>query len=316
MTGGRGDRGELWTRFRTALDAARKHAVILMVAIGEQNDELAIVSSGRVRAGFRDADRIAAQIRQQDSADGREASNMLMVARESAAPWLLRAPWLGSLSDALVALGRRGAVDSRCATEDREILIDLDIDRVDLSGLDLEAAQLMRVCARQSRWDGTVASFVEMEGCLLDDSVMTAACFDEASIVDCSFERSSLGRSSWYRANVVRSNFDGCALVDARLGRVMFSDCSFRGADLSVVHSTIPEGIVGASFLRCDLRGTNWNMRSVSGMRFVDCKFFGVRGAPLYASIVDVDGPDVSALGDGSMVVSEDELRRRWLGNG
>jgi hypothetical protein len=70
---------------------------------------------------------------------------------------------------------------------------------------------------------------------------------------------------------------------------------------------------VKATFTRCDLRATNWARRSIAGIRFVDCKFFGVHGVPIHVETVDIERPDISMVADGSRVISALDLHGRWF---
>jgi uncharacterized protein YjbI with pentapeptide repeats len=82
---------------------------------------------------------------------------------------------------------------------------------------------------------------------------------------------SDLTASSWHRASLSNSRLCHARLVDARLDRATFSDCSLRGADLSIARSPNVASLAGAQFVRCDLRNTRWDGRELAGATFADC---------------------------------------------
>jgi uncharacterized protein YjbI with pentapeptide repeats len=306
---------DAWAKFRRAIEIVQKQAVVLMVAIGDRNEHLAIVACGRIRTALREAERLSNLLAAETPALGVEATAMLHAARETVVPWLARAPKALTLREAYELLNHRGASSLPSIGGRRDEIQDLQLDGVDLSHIDLSGAHLSGIRARDSKWNDSIARYVELDWCVFEASAMASIRFDDATISDCSFSRADLGRSSWGGSRVTRSSFQGCVLVDARLEGATFTECDFRGADLAVVDSTTPDAPVRAAFVRCDLRESNWSRRSVAGICLVDCKLYGTHGAPIHVETVVIERPDLSFEADASAIGTSDDVRARWFSN-
>ncbi|HEY6175620.1 MAG TPA: pentapeptide repeat-containing protein, partial [Kofleriaceae bacterium] len=137
------------------------------------------------------------------------------------------------------------------------------------------------------------------------------AVFAGACLERCDLSRAHLAGTSWHRAELAHCVLRRAALTDARLDRAVFSDCDLRGADLAVVRSPHVAPLVGARFVRCDLRDTHWRGRELGGAVFVDCKLFGARGGPALAGVL-IERPDLSRLGDGSRIATQSDVVADW----
>lgn len=149
--------------------------------------------------------------------------------------------------------------------------------------------------------------------CSISASALIRTRFDGSIVVHSDFARSDLARSAWSRGAVARSRFTGAGFVDATLDRVVFTDCDLRGADLSAPNLGHRAGAEGVRFVRCDLRETCWTGRALRGARIVDCKMFGVHGSATLDG-TEIHGCDLSAAGDGSLIVGASEVLRVWGG--
>lgn len=82
-------------------------------------------------------------------------------------------------------------------------------------------------------------------------------------------------------------------LTDSNLDHATFIDCDLHGADLRVVDLGSSATAVKAEFIRCDLRGTKWNGRTLARTKFYRCRFHGSVGIPTIEDI-EIYEPDVS----------------------
>lgn len=151
----------------------------------------------------------------------------------------------------------------------------------------------------------------QLNQCRLRAMALSRCNFDACLMAECDFERSNLERSSWAGAIVVRSRLGSTMMVDAILDRVLFIECDLRGADLSVQKLGSRATMIGARFVRCDLRETKWDGRMLSEVRISECKLHGVHGR-VVLDATEIDGTDLSAKGDGSRVASATELLAAW----
>ena len=289
-------------RFRTAIGVIQKQTVVLMVANGDHDRDLAIIACARVRLALRQAETIATAMAIARMPEASAATAVLHAARQTAAPWILRAPRIASIREAQVMLDRFGTRSLPDHDQHHNELCDVELDGVVLSRLDMSGAHLSGLRAREARLVDSIMRDARLEWCDFSTCAMSGIRLDASVIEDSSFERSNLERSSWQEVLSARSNFSGCVFVDANFDRAVFVECDFRGADLGIVNGTQPDGPVRAEFLQCDLRETHWGGRSIAGMRFADCRLHGTLGAPLNAHHADVLRPDLSMLGDGSQI--------------
>jgi uncharacterized protein YjbI with pentapeptide repeats len=127
----------------------------------------------------------------------------------------------------------------------------------------------------------------------------------------CDLSDADLSGARWHGGTAVRCSFDGAELMDLGADRAVFLDCDLQGVDLSVDEPGARATMAGAQFLRCDLRWTRWENRTLAGVRFVGCRLHGVMGAPNFEGVV-IDDPDLSPEGDGSQPGSLDEVLALW----
>jgi uncharacterized protein YjbI with pentapeptide repeats/predicted RNA-binding Zn-ribbon protein involved in translation (DUF1610 family) len=171
----------------------------------------------------------------------------------------------------------------------RVSLAKVTLDRASLARTQLYAADLTDVSARASDWTG--------------------AGLAESSLQRCNFADSAMAHASFFKAEVAHSTFTAADLTAARLDEAAFTDCDLRGAKLGIA----PGGdvrIADATFIRCDLRDTNWSGRILVRVQLIDCKLAGAHGVTSFDERVVVR-PDLSPAGDGSLVVDEHTAAQR-----
>jgi uncharacterized protein YjbI with pentapeptide repeats len=188
----------------------------------------------------------------------------------------------------------------------------LDLDDLPLSGMQLRNAKLLQVTARRARLDNIDAT----------GSTVTQSCFDGASmrhcklagarVVECSLSRANFEGANWNGATVVNCVSKRALWFHARIVNSEFVDCDFVDSDF---HG-FPDTGTDARFVRCDLRGTRWQGRDLFGASFIGCKLYGVSGRVAGLGLARFDDNDLSPDGDGSLIVTQEELVTRWRQGG
>jgi uncharacterized protein YjbI with pentapeptide repeats len=191
------------------------------------------------------------------------------------------------------------------------ILDGVTLDRADLSFANLYAASLTDVRARNAQLGHIQLPGTTIVRSAFTSSTLALAKLGDATIEDCDFTNADLGRSTWYRAKVTRCTFDSAILHDAAFDHAVFTDCDFRGAELGLVTEDLLGTSFSASFIRCDLRDTEWSKRSLFRATFVDCKLAGIRGTPTVPELV-IARPDLSPAGDGSQIGTTRDVLVAW----
>lgn len=190
------------------------------------------------------------------------------------------------------------------------VLDKVTLDRANLSYAQLQFAELTQVSAREAQW--THAGLVEttVRRCDFSASEMTSALLHHSTIEDCDFSGATLAHTSFRKAGVTRSALVSTNLTDARLHEAVFTDCDLRGAKLGITPGGDPP-IEDATFIRCDLRDTDWRGRRLVRVHFIDCKLAGAHGAPVFEDAVIVR-PDLSLSGDGTQIGDERDVTRSF----
>ena len=292
------------------LTVARRETLLLAVAIGAIDDEGATVATARLRWAIGSARHLIATLG--DEHIERHAWKLDRVANR-AQRWLVAEPAqplreIGGLVDRLAArrVGRGPGI-----VADDAALIDLDLDDLDLSRISLCHAMLTEITARRAGCDAADARSTRWLRCQLEDSSLAMTVFSGSALEHCDLSRANLEGASWHRATLSQCRLPGAVLVDARLDRAVLTDCDLRGANLEIARSPEVASLAGARLVRCDLRDTRWAGRELGGATLIDCKLSGARGAATLAGAV-IERPDVSPLGDGSVIATPRELAARW----
>lgn len=185
-------------------------------------------------------------------------------------------------------------------------------DRADFSMSDLDQSELTGISAREAAFGSTKLVGATLVRSSFEKADLSLCKLGDSTIIECKFDGARMDRSTWYRAQVRESSFRGAVFGNAAFDNAVFVDCDFRGADFTL----LTEGLLGtmfdARFERCDLRDTKWGGRSLYRGRFLDCRFAGSHGPPASVIKTDFERPDLSIDGDGSRVVSRDDLARYW----
>jgi uncharacterized protein YjbI with pentapeptide repeats len=293
------------------LAVARRETLALAIAVAAVDDDAASVASARLRWAIVVArERILAA--EHEPWIARHADQLDRVANR-AQRWLVSEPprtlqAVGALLDRVVA--RRGARPTAVDASHAH-LVDLDLDGLELPRLVLRGASLTEVTLRRARCEAADATAAHWLRCDLAAATLTMAVFSGGSVGHGELSRAALAGSSWHRAAISQTRLVRAVLADARLDRAELTDCNLRGADLSIVRSPDVASLVGARFVRCDLRETCWAGRDLGGAVFIDCKLFGAHGAPAAAGVV-IERADVSLAGDGSVIASQRDVVAGW----
>ena len=290
------------------LSEARRELLVVAIASCSLDDDAAAIASARLRWAISAArPLIAAQ-----GHDARHAHQLDRIANR-AQRWLAAEPprplqEIRSLVDR-VSLRRRRRGPAIAA--DHAVLVDLDLDELDLGRISLRAAHLTEVGLRRAACVAADASASRWLRCRLERCDLAMAVLAGAHLERCELSRARAEGTSWHRATLVHCALRRASLIDARLDRAELRDCDLRGADLSIVRSPNVATLVGARFVRCDLRDTRWTGRELGGAAFVDCKLFGARGATAVAGVM-IERPDLSRLGDGSQIATQSDVVAGW----
>jgi uncharacterized protein YjbI with pentapeptide repeats len=212
-----------------------------------------------------------------------------------------------SASEAL----RYRAEDGEPIASPEALIAGVTLRGANLRGARLSMARLLDLNARGASLEGAIAiearlSRVNLAGASMQDMNLQAVLAR-----DCDFAGANLANAQWHGGTVVRCSFRGAELWDLSANRAVFLDCDFHGADLSVGELGAPVTMIGAQFLRCDLRWSRWENRLLAGVRFIGCKLHGVLGAPRFDGVI-IDDPDLSADGDGSWTGSIEDVLALW----
>jgi len=294
----------------TLLSVARREMLLLAIAKGVSDDDGAAVACARLRWAIGAARQSIATF-SHDPRVERCVSQLDRVANR-AQRWLCDEPTrslqtIGDLIDR-VAIRRGGRAQIEAA---HASLIDLDLDDLELGRIVLHGAILTEVTVRRAGCDAADASATRWLRCDLEASSLAMAVFAGSTLDHCDLTRANLEGTSWHRAALSHCKLPRAGLLDARLDRAVFSDCNLRGVDLEIVRHPDVATLVGARFVRCDLRETNWGGRDLGGVAFIDCKLFGAHGAPQLAGAV-IERADISILADGSRTALPSEVETGW----
>ena len=187
----------------------------------------------------------------------------------------------------------------------------INFDRADLRRTRWHGARLVGASALRAPWTSARLTGATIERCVFTSSPMVDAYLFDSVVTSCRFIEMDLTRTLWFRSTVISSVFQRSTLVDASFDGATFADCDFVGSDFSVTRQGPIGTAVGARFVRCDLRDTNWEGRDLFRVSFIACKLAGARGLGAIDEAVFED-TDLSVAGDGSQVVSRAELLQQW----
>ena len=225
------------------------------------------------------------------------------------------------LSEKLITgVARRDALkylaqDGGGRAEPSEVLVTgVTLRDADLRRARLTLARLLDLDAQRVRLDGATAIEARLSRVNLAGASLRQTNFQAVLARDCDFSSADLVGARWYGGTAIRCSFAGAELVDLGADRAVFLDCDLQGVDLSVGELGARVTMTGAQFLRCDLRWSRWEDRTLTGVRFVGCKLHGVMGAPQFEGVV-IDDPDLSPEGDGTQPGSLDEVLALWGAN-
>jgi uncharacterized protein YjbI with pentapeptide repeats len=175
----------------------------------------------------------------------------------------------------------------------------------------LSMARLLDLNARGANLDGAIAIAARLSRVSFTSASMRGVNLQAVIARDCDFSNVNIANAHWHGGTVVRCSFAGAELWDLSADRAMFLDCDFRGADLAVGELGARVTMAGAQFLRCDLRWSRWENRTLAGVRFIGCKLHGVLGAPHFDAVI-IDDPDLSVDADRSWIGCIEDVLALW----
>lgn len=148
-------------------------------------------------------------------------------------------------------------------------------------------------------------------GVRLERAQLAGASFDDAVLDGCVLNDAVASSTHWNSAQLVSCLFARCDLTDASLGYALFADCDLREADLSAARCPGQLGIVGAVFVRCDLRESKWDGRSLHNVTFSECRMHGVKGRPKLDD-VRIASPNLSPDDGACSIGTAEDVRILW----
>ena len=152
---------------------------------------------------------------------------------------------------------RLAGLSARAARFERCVLIGLDGDDADLTGLEfINSACIGDAKLNRARMAGLVAPGSGWHGAELREADLTAARLDESDLGETNLagaclHRASLKRAVLHKANCTRANFFGATLLEAQAQGADFTQASFHMANLYTAD------LSGAVLTLCDLTGAN-----------------------------------------------------------
>lgn len=195
--------------------------------------------------------------------------------------------------------------------DNREVIVRASLQDADLSLGNLAMTRLLDLDARGANLNGAVAADARLSRVNLAQASMRAVALDSAVAADCDFSKANLVDARWHGGAAVLCAFTRADLMNLSADRSTFMHCDFQGADLTVSDLGANVTMTGTQFINCDLRWSRWHNRTLKNVRFIQCKFHGVKGAPKFENVV-IERPDVSAAGDGSRVGSLSDVLALW----
>lgn len=190
----------------------------------------------------------------------------------------------------------------------------VDFRRAVLQGADMTDCELVDLCAVEAACTSLVVARATIIAGTFERSDLRLAVFDGASIERTAFTGADLDRSTWRGAVATDASFHRAVLGNAWLDDGTFRRCDFRDADFRLLTQGIRATTAAAVFEDCDLRGTRWDGRDLSGATFVRCRLAGIAGRCSAIANVRIEAADVSPEGDGSRIATADDVLRGWSG--
>jgi uncharacterized protein YjbI with pentapeptide repeats len=129
------------------------------------------------------------------------------------------------------------------------------------------------------------------------------------------FEGAQLAASSWASARVGNTSFRGAVFADALLDDALFLECDLRDADLSCLAddgTPRPGTTARCRFERCDLRGSVWLERDLSGAVFIDCRFDLTAGTPRSVTGIDIQGATLTNPDGTTRIAAASDVLALW----
>jgi len=290
------------------LAIARRETLALAAARQSANADAALVAGGRLRWSLACARQFAAR----SPAALIRVRARLVAAHDAAAHWLADEPddepspervrqLLQELRDP--SLGVR-PIDASNA-----LIAGFDLDALPLTSTTLRGATVMHVTARRARLDSTDATKARIVHSRFERTSMRESTFDGAMVEDCDLSKANLEGTSWRGASLTRCVAAGAVFLNADLEGAQFVDCDLRDTDFQ---GSPDMSTRGTSFLRSNLRESNWGGRDLAGASFVDCRMFGIHGRASGLDATIVEQADLAYATERRRVATKNELLESW----
>ena len=195
-----------------------------------------------------------------------------------------------------------------------------DIERVDISGLDIYEHNLSDHTFRNCVANGTIFTDISLEGSQWHDCQMIGTSFKSVEMADAKFhnclfyDKDKSEGASFRFSTMTGVTFDQCDLTLSELNRcgafgISFKNCRMLGVNLSEADfsRSFSKTVVRteASFEMCNLEQADLSGVNLSGCKIVDCNLFktslaeaNLSGANLQRSaLVDVDASGANFSG-------------------
>lgn len=202
-------------------------------------------------------------------------------------------------------VGGRWRLDFACISALRSLggafacadLMAVDLERANLSGIDLRFANLRYAKLKDADLTGAVLSSANLENADLTGAILKDANLNEANLSGAKLDHCDLRGANLQTANMPGVSLQNAWLSEANFYRARLVDADLRNADLTtaIFSSADLRGaeLTGTNSVGADLRGAN-----LSGARLDLEKLMYARVNPGDLSEVVVDSPDLSTASE------------------
>ena len=146
------------------------------------------------------------------------------------------------------------------------------IERVDVSYTSFDGAELVDLRAARANLRSCSFIAANLTGCDFRGADLALAKLDRAIVHGGIWDGARLDRALLTEAQLTGVSLREVDIGNSRLDRATLFDCDLRGADLSLHTPGMLGTNAGTHFERCDLRGTQWTGRDLTGATFTDCR--------------------------------------------
>ncbi|BBO67185.1 hypothetical protein DSCA_11150 [Desulfosarcina alkanivorans] len=161
----------------------------------------------------------------------------------------------------------------------------LNLEDLDLSGLDFSGGMLQEAVMTRANLSGAVFDGADLTGAVMADVDLSGASFKKANLTDADFSMANCTGIDMTGATITDAVFDSARLTRARIEKADATGASFIEADLSGA-SLVHTDLAGA-----DLSAANLAQSNLSGANLVEATLEAAQGPD-----VVMDGADLTEL--------------------